>query len=366
MVWKQILRDLKKEWSWALFYALVTSLMLVGAVLVSFSYRYYIKEMAPARKFVDNNVYYFQSMQLPDNLRVDMSGDVRFKELLREAFLEEGNAGSYVSGMPVDGFEDMTIVLGKYIDLMGLECPGETRAYVGKGAADRVGSTLEFEGIPVQVAGILPKDFQIYFPTDAFRPTDGAYDQMLILCVRDLETAEEMFPWWGIGNAIRERLILVDPDPQQIDFIQRSALSAGSVYYANSVESHLKTSTEPLMRNYRTVLLFFVFTAVLLVVLLVCNVLRMVEAKVADYTVHHLYGAPVRLIQRRVGGFVLVINALPALCACYYPLRDPETYTLAALPAVAALLAGLYLFVSWYVKKRIGTLKGLGNLRRDY
>ena len=58
------------------------------------------------------------------------------------------------------------------------------------------------------------------------------------------------------------------------------------------------------MRAHRLYMWFYILSGVLLLIMMMCNVIRMVEAHVADYTVHHLYGAPIRLIQQRVGGFV--------------------------------------------------------------
>ena len=111
--------------------------------------------------------------------------------------------------------------------------------------------------------------------------------------------------------------------------------------------------------------MFYILSGFLLILLLLLNVIRMIEVNIAEYTVHHLYGAPIRIIQRRVGGYVLALNILP-IVGVIYVLVVNQMAIWYFLPLVIALILVLYLFSAGFVSKRIGTLNGLGNLRRDY
>ena len=103
----------------------------------------------------------------------------------------------------------------------------------------------------------------------------------------------------------------------------------------------------------------------LLVILLICNIIRIIETHVAEYTVHHLYGAPIRTIRRRVGGFVLVLHILPIIGIVFVMFRN-EMALWYVLPLCMAFVTGLRRFAAVYAGKRIGTMNSLQNLRRDY
>ena len=60
MVIKQILRDLRKEWSWAFFYAVVATMIAMAILYLSVSFSSVQRQSAAIRSFVDQNVIMFQ------------------------------------------------------------------------------------------------------------------------------------------------------------------------------------------------------------------------------------------------------------------------------------------------------------------
>lgn len=60
MVWKQILKDLRKEWTWAFFYTVVATMIAMAILYLSVSFSSVQRQSAAIRSFVRWNVVMFQ------------------------------------------------------------------------------------------------------------------------------------------------------------------------------------------------------------------------------------------------------------------------------------------------------------------
>lgn len=161
-------------------------------------------------------------------------------------------------------------------------------------------------------------------------------------------------------------MVLVDPSDKEVDQLQRIFYEqSGTLYTGISTKDFTQVTTSASIRAHRLYIWFYILSGVLLLILLICNIIRVIETHIADYTVHHLYGAPIRTIQKRVGGFVLALNMLPIVGIVFVLFRNEMTLWY-VLPLGIALVAGLCLFAAMYASKRIGTMNNLQNLRRDY
>ena len=60
MVWKQILKDLRKEWTWAFFYTVVATMIAMAILYLSVSFSSAQRQSAAIRSFVRRNVVMFQ------------------------------------------------------------------------------------------------------------------------------------------------------------------------------------------------------------------------------------------------------------------------------------------------------------------
>ena len=60
MVWKQILKDLRKEWAWAFFYTVVATMIAMAILYLSVSFSSVQRQSAAIRSFVRRNVVMFQ------------------------------------------------------------------------------------------------------------------------------------------------------------------------------------------------------------------------------------------------------------------------------------------------------------------
>ena len=60
MVWKQILKDLRKEWAWAFFYTVVATMIAMAILYLSVSFSSVQRQSAAIRSFIRQNVVMFQ------------------------------------------------------------------------------------------------------------------------------------------------------------------------------------------------------------------------------------------------------------------------------------------------------------------
>lgn len=378
MVIKQILRDLRKEWSWAFFYAVVVTMIAMAILYLSVSFSSVQRQSAAIRSFVDQNVIMFQlkTVQMEANREATVLSNeskqdpVDIMDYLQRNLSKEGNAGSFVfvgnDGYFDSKYEQILILFGKYSDLSGLHYDGSMALFVPEAHKEDVGKEFLISGQNLRIADSAGSKYSLFHPLHFFDSDDLMLSNTLILCTRDFQTVNGMFPRWGLSSEVFGRMVLVDPSDKEVDQLQRIFYEqSGTLYTGISTKDFTQVTTSASIRAHRLYIWFYILSGVLLLILLICNIIRVIETHIADYTVHHLYGAPIRIIQKRVGGFVLALNMLPIVGIVFVLFRNEMTLWY-VLPLGIALVAGLCLFAAMYASKRIGTMNNLQNLRRDY
>lgn len=378
MVIKQILRDLRKEWSWAFFYAVVATMIAMAILYLSVSFSSVQRQSAAIRSFVDQNVIMFQlkTVQMEANREATVLSNeskqdpVDIMDYLQRNLSKEGNAGSFVfvgnDGYFDSKYEQILILFGKYSDLSGLHYDGSMALFVPEAHKEDVGKEFLISGQNLRIADSAGSKYSLFHPLHFIDSDDLMLSNTLILCTRDFQTVNGMFPWWGLSSEVFGRMVLVDPSDKEVDQLQRIFYEqSGTLYTGISTKDFTQVTTSASIRAHRLYIWFYILSGVLLLILLICNIIRVIETHIADYTVHHLYGAPIRTIQKRVGGFVLALNMLPIVGIVFVLFRNEMTLWY-VLPLGIALVAGLCLFAAMYASERIGTMNNLQNLRRDY
>ena len=373
MVLKQVLRDIRKEWSWALFYTVVATMIVMAISFLYASFSSVRKQSSSIQSFIDQKVVMFQFMPTqmePAEGGRQASESFDLMKYLQLNLSEEGNAGSYVivgnDGYVDDKYESILILFGQYSSLAGLNYGSPMALFVPEAHKEDVGTQLTVAGQTIDVIDTVGSDFDLFHPLYYIDSENPILSNALVLCTRDFQTVNSMFPWWGLTSEVFGRMVLLNPTDAEVSYLQAMFYNQyGTIYKGISTEEFTKTTTIASMRAHRLYMWFYILSGVLLLIMLMCNVIRMVEAHVADYTVHHLYGAPVRLIQQRVGGFVFSLNILP-IVGVLFILAVYELTLWYLLPLCMVLILALCVFAACYAGKRIGTLNSLGNLRRDY
>lgn len=378
MVVKQIIRDLRKEWSWALFYTVVATMIAMAIVYLSLSFSFVLRESSAIQSFIDQNIVMFQkkTVHMVPNREVDASANEHkqdpdvIMDYLQHSLSRDGNAGSFVfvgnDGYVDSKYEQILILFGQYSNLTGLRYDGDMALFVPDTHREDVGKEFLISGQSLEVIDSVGAEFNLFDPMHFIDSDNPMWTNILILCTKDFQTVDNMFPWWELSNEVFGRLVLVNPSNDEIEMLQRMFYEQfGTLYAGISTEDFKQVSTSASIRGHRLYILFYVLSGVLLLVFLVSNIIRVIETHVVDYTVHHLYGAPIRTIQKRVGGFVLALNILPII-GILYVLFVNYMMLWYFLPLSFALIAGLCLFAATYASRRIGTMNNLSNLRRDY
>ena len=378
MVWKQIIKDLRQEWSWALFYTVVATMIAMAILYLSVSFSFVQRESAAIRSFIDQNVFMFQLKPLnmernreaavPINPPQQESMDMM--EYLQHNLSGDGKAGSYVfvgnDGQVDSKYKQILILFGQYSNLAGLKYDGDMSLFVPETHKEDVGKTFTLSGREIEVVSSAGKNFNLFHPVYYIDSNDQMLSDTLILCTKDFQTVDKMFPWWGLSSEVFGRMVFVNPSDAEIEQLQRLFYEqTGMLYTGISTEELTQITTSASIRAHRLYILFYILSGALLIVLMICNIIRVIETHITDYTIHHLYGAPIRTIQRRVGGFVLALNILPIMGILYILFRN-EMALWYVLPACIVFIVGLCLFAATYASRRIGTMNNLSNLRRDY
>ena len=373
MVLKQVLRDIQKEWTWAIFYIIVATMTAMAILYLSVSFSSVRKQYSSIRSYIDKEVVMFQFMPTQmepasSNRQISNSPDVI--SYLQHNLSADGNAGSYVF-IGNDGFVDakygsILILFGQYGNLAGLDYESSMAFFTPESHKEDIGKSFTIAGQKIDVIGTVGSDFDLFHPLYYIEAENPMLSNALILCTRDFQTIDAMFPWWRLSSEVFGRMVLLNPSDAEINQLQSMFYNEyGALYRGISTEEFTKTTTVASIRAHRLYIWFYILSGVLLLLLLLCNIIRMIEVRVADYTVHHLYGAPIGMIQRRVGGFVLALHALP-IAGIVYVLAVNQMALWYLLPLLVSLIFILYIFSANYAGRRIGTLNGLGNLRRDY
>ena len=378
MILKQILKDLRKEWTWAFFYTVVVTMTAMAIVYLSISFSSVSKQFSFIESFIENNVVMFNLM-VTEMERAPNESDSTEKPIasfsdkmnyLQESLSSEGKAGSFVfvgnDGYVDDKYKQILVLFGQYEKLAGLDSSESMALFVPEISSEDVGSTMELAGKEIKVVNTIPSDFSLFHPLHYIEAGSSLLSNTLVLTTKDFKAVDNMFPWWGLDNEAFQRMVLVNPSNIEVEELQGLFYNQfGTLYKGTSTDDFTQITTNPSLRAHRLLMTFYILAGILLIFLLLINTIRMIEVHVIDYTVHHLYGAPISLIQRRVGGFVLVLNILP-LIGFIFVLVVNDLAMWYQLPFMILLIAGLYAFAAAYVKRRSGTLNSLQNLRRDY
>ena len=378
MVIGQIIKDLRKEWSWVLFYSVVATMTLIAVLYLSMSFSHIQRQSQFIRSFVRHDVVMFQEKTLP----LEPNSEAAFHKethgqdssdlgsYLQHILSEKGNAGSYFfigNGGEVNSkYDQILILFGQYGKLMGLDRDEEMVLFTPKTHREDVGKTISISGRPIKVLDCFQDDFLLFHPLYSFDASESFFSNTLILCTTDFQTVEDLFPLWKLKREVFERMVLIHPSYKEVETLQDVFYkNFGTLYEGVPTEDFTRVTTFTSIRAHKLYLLFYILAGILLVVFFVCNIIRVIEAHIADYTVHHLYGATVRTIMLRVGGFVFAVH-LPLLLGILWFILISGKMSRYVFPLSFISTLSICLFAAEYAAKRISTMNELSNLRRGY
>lgn len=376
MIIKQIMRDLRKEWSWVLFYVIVSTMTVVAVFYLTLSFSIVQKNAWFMESFIDQKVTLFQEELLPLQPKDEEAlyqatheqDPTHLISALQQIFSQGGHAGSFVfvgnEWNENPEYDQVLILFGQYAELTGLRDNEETVLFVSDTHKEDVGKMISVAGSSFWVAGSFSDDYLLFHPIYSFG--FGALSNTLILCTKDFQTVNDMFPWWNLKREVFHRMVLVNPLTEEVETIENLYYKHfGTLCRGISTERYAQVSMDASIRGYKMYLLFYTLSGILLLIFFICNMIRVMETHMRDYTVHHLHGATVRTIMLRVGGFIFLVH-VPLLSVILWMIMVSEKTLWYVFPLSFLATLGICFFAAEYVAKRIGMMNALNNLRRDY
>lgn len=298
MVWKQILKDLRKEWTWAFFYTVVATMIAMAILYLSVSFSSVQRQSAAIRSFIRQNVVMFQmkTVQMEPNPEGAASANRQQKnpdavlDYLQHSLSADGKAGSFVF-VGNDGYVDkkytqILILFGQYSNLAGLHYDGDMAFFVPEAHREDAGRSITISGREIEAVANAGVHFDLFHPLYYIESGNPLLSDTLILCTRDFQTVNKMFPWWGLSGEVFGRMVLVDPSDAEIEQLQKLFYEQKGILYTGiSTEAFTQITTSASIRAHRLYILFYLLSGALLVILLICNIIRIIETHVAEYTV---------------------------------------------------------------------------------
>ena len=283
MVLKQVLRDIQKEWTWAIFYIIVATMTAMAILYLSVSFSSVRKQYSSIRSYIDKEVVMFQFMPTQmepasSNRQISNSPDVI--SYLQHNLSADGNAGSYVF-IGNDGFVDakygsILILFGQYGNLAGLDYESSMAFFTPESHKEDVGKSFTIAGQKIDVIGTVGSDFDLFNPIYYIEAENPMLSNALILCTRDFQTIDAMFPWWRLSSEVFGRMVLLNPSDAEINQLQSMFYNEyGALYRGISTEEFTKTTTVASIRAHRLYIWFYILSGVLLLLLLLCNIIRL-------------------------------------------------------------------------------------------
>ena len=209
MVWKQILKDLRKEWAWAFFYTVVATMIAMAILYLSVSFSSVQRQAAAIRSFVRRNVVMFQmkTVQMEPNPEGAASANRQQKnpdavlDYLQHSLSADGKAGSFVF-VGNDGYVDkkytqILILFGQYSTLAGLHYDGDMALFVPEAHREDAGGSVTISDREIETVANAGVQFDLFHPLHYIEPDNPLLSDTLILCTRDFQTVNKMFPWWS-------------------------------------------------------------------------------------------------------------------------------------------------------------------------
>lgn len=243
MVWKQILKDLRKEWTWAFFYTVVATMIAMAILYLSVSFSSVQRQSAAIRSFVRRNVVMFQmkNVQMEPNPEGVASANRQQKnpdavlDYLQHSLSADGKAGSFVF-VGNDGYVDkkytqILILFGQYSTLAGLHYDGDMALFVPEAHREDAGGSVTISGREIETVANAGVQFDLFHPLHYIEPDNPLLSDTLILCTRDFQAVNKMFPWWGLSGEVFGRMVLVDPSDAEIEQLQKLFYEQKGILY---------------------------------------------------------------------------------------------------------------------------------------
>lgn len=377
MIIRQVIDNWRREWTWTIFYTVVMTVAAMGIFMLVISFSSISKKARSLQSFVKKNVVLLQMQPVSlqptqggqDPARRLPSASPDLKAFLQNAFSSKGHAGSFFE-LPAGRnlpYDTICVLLGEYSSLQNLSYEGSIAVFVPPSHQEDVGKTIRLGNQDLIIQSTCSPNFMIYHPILPYGFGEG--EKYIVLCSRDFDTIRQMFlhdTHEPVEELALEHLVLVNPSDEELQEIQTKLYKTlGRLYRGITTADFMKTTTIADLRATQLYLSYYVLCSIILVLLAITNIIRMVEANITEYTIHYIYGASLSQLRWQVACFTLTLHILPMVGIGHLILIN-HLKGASFFPLALAFVLGLSYGMGRYAEKRVGNLRTIQNLRRDY
>lgn len=292
-------RDLRREIGWVLLYGVLAAIVLHSFIGSISGFR---KSLITAR-FLSG----FRQNQV-DMLVLEGTGSYRVSKnslkesetpqatplntLFKEELSRDGRLGSAIvfPSASDSRFDSTVLIVGRTADLIPIKIPNgsELTFAVSSVHADQVGTSVKIGSSDHTIEVTVPEGTMVGTLYNHTR--SGDLDNALLVFAQDYTTASRAFG--GTPEEYLFKLIAIDADDAfRAELIQSAYCATGMHARLWSAEAYLKFSGDAGVQYLVLRLVFFGIASFALIVAMVMNLLRVLDAHTNDYAVHRLFGA---------------------------------------------------------------------------
>lgn len=324
---KAILHDLRRNSISILIYSLLTTLILVAALMILVNYAY-VKEQHHAMREFSGRPVYFLSLRVPHwdaVLRPTADADrvttVResLDEYLQHSFSKEGKGGAFLvlAGDRL-GYRQIIILLGKYAEMtpFSMDPNAKTVFADDRDKQNKNGSSIRIESQTFPLLSV-PEDMFVYHPYFYMNQSTGVLKDCLFIFSRDYNQIKQFFsPLEHTellnSKAFLERMILDDPSPDELSELRKIICQKTSFFpQIISFTDYQLTTSRMGVRTHWLYMLFYNLVGILFIWIMLKNIRRILEQKCREYSIHYLFGADHMFTIVRMFSLAFMYQCLP-------------------------------------------------------
>ena len=361
---RQVARDVWRDLGWIALYGVLMSCAAYALVLMTVNHALVADKGAATELFLERGAQTVTLSDVPSRAAGGVSGEgvapdggtvasggaapeeaasrdtADLLAFFDEALVEDGVAGSVVYVPGALGYDVALVFLGAYADLPAYERDRSAPISfaVSRDLAGEVPSALELDGAryPLDVVG---PDFGIPYPGYYEGPelVEANYRNALFVFCPSYRLACELIGELRSTDVLSgplQRIVLFDPSPEDVARFRGAVLDATGLYArVTPLDEGMVSEFSALVR------------------------------RAGEFSVHHVFGAPLGLLYARMAAFALIYQALPtcltlAAMAGLASVRA-ELVLAMALTALAVVVESLLVALLAWRRLRVAARRGL-------
>jgi|LSQX01.1.fsa_nt_gb cell division protein FtsX len=321
---RQVYHDIRKEIGWILFFTVILVAVVFSLAFILNRLQDVWEKHGFIREFIKNDVQFVSTTETKLNnpsasLHVPELAPVKsLPDFLDEGFRANGSLGTYAIMRGALDHTQVIIVLGAYVDLLGVELGPSNDMYVAvtNDLANEKADSITLQGTEYPI-GVLPPDFGLFHPYRYDSARSGQIDDSLFIFSKNYRQIRALFPantYWDMSDEFfLYNLLLSQPTPEDIVELRQVMEASGK---GHTMLMSMRAFTEDLtagsdLYNHLAMLWFCVVASFALFFVICVTSIRMLRRKFSEYAIHKLFGTTNGFLFGRMFLFAFVYLGIP-------------------------------------------------------